>query len=144
MENVTVRIKDKFSDKILKLEEKSTPRIYIDFRPQDIPQVVRFVFKDLGCRLATATGMDTPQGIEILYHFSHDVTGKMISLRTLITDKKNPEIQSITPIFPAAEWIEREMWELLGINFTGHPNLKRLLLAEDWPENNYPLRKQEV
>ncbi len=138
--DVVGRIKEEFSDKIIHFEEKSERRIYIDIQPRDIPEVVRFIFKDLACRFATATGIDTPAGLEILYHFSYDPQGKMISMRTLITDKKHPEIGSISPMFPGAEWIEREMWEMLGINFRGHPNLKRLLLAEEWPEGNHPLR----
>jgi len=142
MEDIIGRIKESFSDKILKLEEKSSRRIYLDFKAQDIQEIVKFVFRDLGCRFSTATATDTPVGIEILYHFSYDSQGKMISLRTLIPDKKHPQIQSITPIFPGAEWIEREMWEMLGINFIGHPNLKRLLLADEWPEGKYPLRHQ--
>ena len=136
-------IKDNFSNKILKFEEKSVRRIYIDFKPQDIPEVVKFVFRDLSCRFVTATGIDTPSGIEILYHFSYDSQGKMISLRTVIADKKKPEIESITPIIRGAEWIEREMWEMLGINFKGHPNLKHLLLIDEWPEGKCPLRHDQ-
>ena len=142
MEDIIFKIKERFSEKIIKFEEKSTRRIYIEFKPQDIPEVVRFVFKDIGCRLATATGTDTPSGIEILYHFSHDSAGKLISLRTIIQDKKNPQIESITPIIRGAEWIEREIWEMLGIKFIGHPNLKRLLLSDEWPEGKYPLRHE--
>ncbi len=67
------------------------------------------------------------------YHFSHDETGRIFSLRTFV-DKKNPEIESISSIIKGAEWIEREIYELLGVNFRNHPNLKRLLLDEDWPE----------
>jgi len=40
-----------------------------------------------------------------------------------------------------AEWIEREIHEMFGVNFKGHPNLKHLLLKDDWPEGNYPLRR---
>lgn len=142
MEDIVNRLKEKFSDKILKFEEKSGRRIYIDFKNEDIPEVVKFIFEDLGCRFVIATGIDTPAGIEILYHFSDDATGKMISLRTLILDKKQPSIESITPIIRGAEWIEREMWELFGIDFKGHPNLKHLLLIEDWPQGKYPLRHE--
>ena len=112
----------------------------MDFKPEDIPEAAKFIFRDLACRFITASGMETPAGLEILYHFSQDSTGKVISLRARIADKKNPEIESIAPIITGAEWIEREMWELLGINFKNHPNLKRLLLAEEWPEGKYPLR----
>jgi Ni,Fe-hydrogenase III component G len=109
---------------------------------KDIREVAKVLFKDLGLRFAIATGTDTPDGLEILYHFSFDKTGQMISARTLIEDKKNPEIDSLTVLSPAFEWIEREIWEMLGINFLGHPNLKRLLLADDWPEGKYPLRQK--
>ena len=80
---------------------------------------------------------------EILYHFSNDPAGEIYSVRVLLEDKLKPEIQSITPIFPGAEWIEREIWEMFGINFPGHLNLKRLLLADDWPQGEYPLRNKK-
>ncbi|MCK9603902.1 MAG: NADH-quinone oxidoreductase subunit C, partial [Candidatus Omnitrophica bacterium] len=120
MEDQVAKLKEKFSSKILNFTEKSKRRIYLEVNPEDIPEAVKFIFRDLGWRFATATGIDTPQGIEILYHFSYDTEGKMISLRTMIKDKKKPEIQSIANIITGAEWIEREMWEMLGINFIGH------------------------
>jgi len=143
MEDVVGRIKEKLAKIILKFYQHSTRRFYIDFKPQDIPEAAQFAFKTLGCRFVTATGIDTPAGIEILYHFSYDKDGKMITLRTLIPDGKHPEIESITPIIIGAEWIEREMWELLGINFKNHPNLKHLLLIDEWPEGDYPLRHKD-
>jgi Ni,Fe-hydrogenase III component G len=142
MENVAERIEKQFADKILKSDQKSARRIYIDFKPEDIPEVAQFVFKDLACRFVIASGTDTPSGIEILYHFSHDQSGKMISLRALIADRKNPRITSIAPIIKGAEWIEREIWELLGVDFIGHPDLRHLLLIDDWPQGKYPLRKE--
>ncbi|MBI4982924.1 MAG: NADH-quinone oxidoreductase subunit C [Candidatus Omnitrophica bacterium] len=136
------RIKEGLSGKIIHWEEKTVRRIYFSVKPEDIYEVVRFLFKDLSLRFSTASGVDTVQGLEILYHFSFDQTGEMFSVRVLIKDKLNPEIQSITPLFPGAEWIEREIWEMLGIKFRGHPNLKRLLLADEWPEGKYPLRRE--
>lgn len=143
MQNVLERIKEGLADKILKFEERSERRSYLDFKPEDIPAAAKFIFKDLGCRFVIASGIDTPAAIEILYHFSDDPTGKMITLRTFLPDKKQPAIASITPIIRGAEWIEREIWEMLGINFKGHPNLKHLLLIDDWPEGEYPLRHKD-
>lgn len=140
MVDIITRLKEKFADKILKVEEKSPRRIYVEINPKDIVELTAFVFKDLGCRFVTASGTDIPEGLEILYHFSDDPSGRIINLRVLIKDKLHPQIKSIAPLFKGAEWIEREMWELLGINFVGHPNLKRLLLIEEWPEGEYPLR----
>ena len=78
--------------------------------------------------------------MEILYHFSVEEIDLVISLRVTLP-KTKLEITSLTSVFTAAHWIEREIHELLGINFVGHPKLKRLLLPEDWPEGVYPLRK---
>ncbi len=138
--DIREKIKQKLDNRIIVWEEKSPRRIYFTIKKEDIFETVRFLFKDLGLRFSIATGTDMPQALEILYHFSFDKTGEFYSVRTLIEDKIKPEIASITPIFPGAEWIEREIWEMLGIKFIGHPNLKRLLLAEDWPQGNYPMR----
>jgi Ni,Fe-hydrogenase III component G len=140
--SVIDEIKDKLGGKITDWHEHSAKRIYFSIKPGDIREVAAFLFKDLGLRFAIATGQDTPQGIEILYHFCFDKAGQIFSARVLLVDKKEPKIDSIATLFPAAEWIEREMWELLGINFTGHPNLTRLLLAEEWPQGKYPLRHE--
>jgi len=136
-------IKEKLKEKITDWYQHSSRRIYFAIKPKDIQEVAGFLFKDLGLRFAIATGQDTPQGLEMLYHFSFDQTGEIISVRVLIEDKKKPQIDSLATLFPAAEWIEREIWEMLGVNFMGHPNLKRLLLADDWPEAKFPLRHQE-
>lgn len=138
--NVKESIKDALGDKITAWEEKSPRRVYFSVKKEDILETTKLLFKGLGLRFSTASGMETPEGFEILYHYSFDESGEIFSVRVFINDKSNPEIDAITPIFPGAEWIEREMWEMLGINFKGHPNLKRLLLAEDWPEGEYPLR----
>ena len=137
------KIKEKLGNKIIDCYVHSPKRVYISIKPQVLKEAVNFLFKELNLRFATASGQDTPGGIEILYHFSFDKTGAIFSLRVLMEDKKSPEIDSIATIFPAAEWIEREIWELLGINFRGHPNLKRLLLSEEWPEGKYPLRHKD-
>ena len=140
-EEILARIKDKFSTRILKVFEKSPHRIYIDFDSKDIPKVANFIFREMRGRLSTVTGIDTRRNIELLYHFSFDSSGTIVSLRTLI-DRDNPEIESVTPVIKGAEWIEREIHELLGVDFINHPNLKRLLLFEDWPEGKYPLRRE--
>ncbi|MDD5155294.1 MAG: NADH-quinone oxidoreductase subunit C [Candidatus Omnitrophica bacterium] len=135
------RIREGLGKKIADWEEKNPRRIYFTLDKEDIFGAVEFLFRQMGLRFAIASGMQTPEGFEILYHFCDDSSGIIYSARVLIQDGKNPAVKSITPIFPGAEWIEREMWEMLGINFIGHPNLKRLLLSDDWPQGQYPLRQ---
>jgi len=138
--SIADEIKERLKDIAIDWYQHSSRRIYFSVKAKDIREVARLLFRDLGLRFAIATGLDTPEGMELLYHFSFDKTGEMISARVLIKDKKKPEIDSLAPLFPAAEWIEREIWEMLGINFIGHPHLKRLLLADEWPQGEYPLR----
>ncbi len=77
--------------------------------------------------------------MEILYHFTIEEINLLVSLRVKLS-KANPEVDSLTPSFEAANWIEREMHEILGINFKGHPDMRKLLLPDDWPQGVYPLR----
>ena len=137
------RIKEKLQDKIRDWQEKSVKRIYFAIDKKDIYKVTQVLFKELELRFITASATDMPDHFEMMYHFSNDPAGEIYSARVLLEDKLKPEIQSITPLFPGAEWIEREIWELMGINFQGHPNLKKLLLADEWPEGEYPLRNKK-
>lgn len=135
------KLEEKFDKKIIKYDKKSERRIYLDINPADLTDFAQYIFRDMGARFAIASGVDTPKGIEILYHFSFDSSGLVLSLRILL-DRNSPEVESLTPIFKAAEWIEREINELLGVNFRNHPNLRHLLLPDDWPKGNYPLRRK--
>ncbi|MFQ3580143.1 MAG: NADH-quinone oxidoreductase subunit C [Bacteroidales bacterium] len=146
--NVIEQIRERLSEKIVSnIEEKTKKRFYLEVAKENIVEVVKVLFIDMKLRFITSSATDMEQYFEILYHFSNDKTGDIISLRTKIDkstlqENQLSEVDSITPIITGAEWIEREIWELLGINFKGHPNLKRLLLSDDWPEGNYPLRQK--
>jgi len=142
-EDIIAAIKEKLGHKLSNFSQPSERRIYCVAESRDIADIARTLFWDLGLRFATATAAQLEQGFEILYHFSFDKTGQLITVRTLLEDKEHPEADSLAPTFKAAEWIEREMHEILGIHFKNHPNLSHLLLVDDWPEGEYPLRKEK-
>ena len=119
---------------------KNDRRVYVTVPPGDVPRVCRYLFEHLGARFAIATCADTRGGMEILYHFMVPREHRMITVRTLVK-KSSPEIESIATFLPAAEWIEREIYDLFGVRFTGHPDPRRILMADDWPEGVYPLRR---
>ena len=144
MDDILKKIGDRFGDKVLKVERKSSRRAYIDIHPRDTVDVVRYMFKDLALRFNIASAVDDFDKIEILYHFAHDPSGAVVSIRTCLSDKDNPRIDTVTHVMKAAWWIEREMHELYGINFEGNSDMRRLLLPDDWPENVYPMRKSFV
>ena len=132
-------IKSKFKKSIKDYIDKSDKRVYIEINPKNIIEVVKYLFVDLEARFNTASGTDTRFHIEILYHFTIERLNLLISIRVKL-DRDKPKIDSITSVIKGSAWIEREMHELIGIDFIGHPNLERLLLAEDWPEGVCPLR----
>jgi len=129
-----------FGKKITGVVDHNDRRTYITVAPENVPAVSRFMFADCGGRLCTVTGIDTRGGIEILYHFMFPKDRRVITLKTLV---KKPElsIESIGTFMPAAIWIERELHDILGVTFTGHPDPRRLIMADDWPEGVYPLRR---
>lgn len=134
-------IRKHFESEALHWHKHSRNRIYMEIKPADIVKAAKYLIETAKSRFIIISGVDLPEEIELLYHFSFDAGGLVFSVKTRLP-KANAEIDSITPLFKGAEWIEREVWELLGVNFRNHPNLKHLLLKEDWPKENYPLRKE--
>ena len=138
-EEVLKDIRDRLKEDIVGFFDKSPKRVYIEIKPESIRRVAEYVTKDLGARFNIASGVDARYHMEILYHFIIEDINLLISFRAKL-EKPKLEIDSLTAVFEAANWIEREIHELLGINFKGHPDLRRLLLSDDWPEGVHPLR----
>lgn len=129
-------------DKLTGYEQPLENRIYLSCEAENSYALNKFLFEDVPLRFVIATGIDSEDCFEILYHYSYDQTGCVITLKAFIRDRENPTVESISPFLPAAEWIEREIHDVLGIEFKNHPDMRRLLLADDWPEGVYPLRKE--
>ncbi|MFO7626196.1 MAG: NADH-quinone oxidoreductase subunit C [Candidatus Fermentibacteraceae bacterium] len=139
-EQVLRDLGSRFGDDILGIFDKSPKRVFINLKPRAIAWVAPYIFRELGARFNIATGTDTPDGIEILYHFTLEDLNLMLNIRVLL-DRDNPVIVSLGKHIEAVNWIEREMKELLGITFEGHPDPRRLLLPDNWPDGVYPLRQ---
>lgn len=74
----------------------------------------------------------------VLYHVYSMLHNRSLCLKVMLPED-DPTVSSVTDIYPAANWFEREVYDLMGITFTGHPDLRRLLMPEDW--DGHPLRK---
>jgi NADH-quinone oxidoreductase subunit C len=139
-EKVVHSIRQVLGEMILEMKVHSPRRIYVDIAPENLVEAARRVFRELDARYAIASGLQTPGGFEVLHHFVLDSAHVVVSLRVR-TGAEAPQVPSITSVVKGAEFIEREMHDLLGIGFPGHPNMKRLILSDDWPEGVYPLRR---
>ncbi|MFH1371371.1 MAG: NADH-quinone oxidoreductase subunit C [Planctomycetota bacterium] len=133
---------DQIREKLEGIEQTKDNRFYLLCEAENSFAVNRFLFEDMKCRFVIATAIDAVHCYEVLYHFAHDQTGCFLTVKTFIRDKEKPGVESIAQFIPGAMWIEREMHDLMGIEFRNHPDMRRLILADDWPEGVYPLRKK--
>lgn len=138
---LAARLREALGDRLAAVRERSARRVCVDAAGEDVPEISRRLLGELGARLQTATGVDAPPDeVEILYHWALDAQGCVVTVCTRL-DRARPALESLAPFCPAAEWIEREIRELLGVEFLHHPDPRHLLLADDWPEGQYPLRR---
>jgi NADH:ubiquinone oxidoreductase subunit C len=88
--------------------------------------------------LITQTAVDFQTHMTVVCHLESTTLRHLIVVKSNLTDRENPVIDSISSLYPTAEFQEREIFDLFGIRFNNHPNLKRLFLEDDY---GYPLRK---
>ena len=103
-------------------------------------EVARFVKETLGCRYFNwLTAVDyKEQGLEVLARLDDVEAVVGVTLRMRL-EPGTPRCPSLTSLFRGANWMERECYDMFGVTFDGHPDLRRILLGEDW--EGYPLRK---
>ncbi len=91
--------------------------------------------------LLCITGVDWGQDLGIIYHLRSTIYEHAVVLKTRISDRINPVVDTISDLWNTADFHEREVYDLLGIKFANHPDLRRLFLDSSW---GYPLRKDYV
>lgn len=115
-------------------------RIRITIEPDRMRDAIMAAQEQLACeRLLAISTVDNTETLELIYHLI-GLHRTIISLATRLP-RQLPEIGTVSDLLPPAEIYERQVHDLFGITFSGHPGLKRLMLNEDWPEGEYPLRK---
>jgi Ni,Fe-hydrogenase III large subunit/Ni,Fe-hydrogenase III component G len=133
----------KFGDALRSVEKPVPGTFYVTVDRSAILPVARWLQDDLGARFIISAGTDrrpTDGCFTITHIFSRDKHKQFICLRADVPENGG-EISSITPVVPAANWAEREFQDMIGVKADGHPDPRRLVLADDWPEGVYPLRK---
>jgi len=139
-ESIIKSFKEKFSSDILATVVKNQKRVTISIRPDAMIRAADYLYKTAGLRFIIASAVHTKRGFEIHYHFSKDSCGLILNMHVIL-DREKPEIESLSNMFSASNWIEREMHELFGINFLNHPNQEKLISEGNWAEGVYPYRK---
>lgn len=88
------------------------------------------------------TCVDYPEHMIMVYHLRSMTHGHEMVLKVKIEDRENPVVDTLSHIWRTAEYHEREVYDLFGVKFTNHPDLRRILLDDDW--EGYPMRKDYV
>lgn len=139
-ERIEQLIRDKFPEAIQESQDLAgVPTFFV--RADDIVGVCSFLkdTPELGFDyLMSLTAVDRPENFEVVYHLYSIPNKHYVTLKAKIGREK-PLIASVYPVWLAADWQEREVYDMFGIEFEGHPDLRRILLEEDF--EGFPLRK---
>ena len=90
------------------------------------------------CDLTAVDWYPSEPRFEVVYHLLSIPTKERVRLKARL-DGSSPAIESVTSVWPSANFYEREVFDLFGVRFTGHPNLKRIMMPDNW--EGHPLRK---
>lgn len=114
----------------------------IEIAPNRIARVCEFLKYDQDfVRLSSVTAVDRHPAeprFEVVYHLHSVKHNQRLRVKCRVNGR-DPEMDSVTPVWRSANWYEREVFDMFGIKFRNHPNLQRILMPDDW--EGYPLRK---
>jgi len=111
----------------------------IEIDNENLVSVSRFLRDQLGFDLLSCiSGVDMLDHLETVYHMRSTTRNQLLQVKVRI-DNERPEVNSIVSVWATANWLERETYDMFGIHFTGHPDLRRMLLDDDF--DGYPMLK---
>ena len=134
-------VADKLSGSVPDSVEKSDLR-NVWIKSEKLIEVCQFMMSEDDFRmdyLNAVTAVDFIDHFDVIYQLTSTSTQQRVTIRVSLTGRDNLQIDSVTKLWGGANLQEREIWALMGIKFTGHPNMKRLLLWEGF--EGHPLRK---
>ncbi|MEJ0032521.1 MAG: NADH-quinone oxidoreductase subunit C [Bacteroidota bacterium] len=143
-------IKEKFEDQVV-LVEQLYDFLTITFKKDRIIEIIEFLYENPETKyqfLTTLFAVHYPdqKAMAIVYQLHNLVNNHRVRLKIYLSEE-NPSVPTLTNVFSAANWMERETYDFFGVTFDGHPNLKRILNVEDmiiFPmRKEYPLEDQQ-
>jgi Ni,Fe-hydrogenase III large subunit/Ni,Fe-hydrogenase III component G len=142
-QNLIAGIKEKYPEALLTSTQPNPFRLFLTVDRENIQDVADYLFNTAKARLILSAGTDKSpinDTYEVTYVFSLDRDNLIIALKEVVPPS-DPRVPSLTNIIPGADWHEREMRDLMGIVPEGHPDPRRLVVSDDWPDDVFPLRK---
>lgn len=139
---ISEKIKARFGDAIVDVKIDGVIEPFVKVVPTHLEQVAKYLRDDADLQfdyLMCLSGVDLGKGLlGVTYHLYSMQWRHKITMKVEIPIEK-PEVPSVASVWHSANWHEREAYDMVGIKFTGHPELRRILLPDDYP--GHPLRK---
>lgn len=136
-EETARRINEQFPDVAIRFNQTD-----VWVKPESILEVTKFLKETPGLEysfLTSVTAVDFIEYFELVYHLLSMKHNHSTILKAKVPGRGEPSVNSVISVWQGADMQEREIWDLMGIRFEGHPNMKRILLWEGFP--GHPLRK---
>ncbi len=141
-QEIAAILKERFADAILEAKTEGVLQPWVSVAPGSIRSVALFLRDDDRMKfdlLMCLSGMDYTAGkLGVVYHLDSTTLGHKITLKVQVP-AADPHLQSVESVWKTANWHEREAFDLIGLIFDDHPDLRRILLPDDW--EGHPLRK---
>ena len=137
-QEIASQLSDKLPNALLGVDDVS---LWVE--PESIAQVCRVLKSEWSLDfLVAVTGVDRIEYFEVIYHLNSIARNRSLVVKTRIYDRNAPSLPSVYEVWQGADLQEREVWDLMGISFLGHPNLRRILTWEGFP--GHPLQKTHL
>ena len=137
-EEVARQLRERYPDAVQEWNESA-----VWIAPESTLDVAQFLKETAGMEfsyLNSISAVDFIEYFEIVYHLTSFEHNHSTVIKTRVYGREEFTIPSVVAVWPGADYQEREIWDLMGIGFAGHPNLKRIMLWEGFP--GHPLRKE--
>ena len=139
-QEIHAKLQAKFGEKIGTLSEGVDPACAVD--TASIADVCQHLASEPGFEMTSLmclSSTDDKTNLGVVYNLCSMAHKHKITLKVLLADRENPRLPTVAHIWGTADWHEREAYDMMGIVFEGHPDLRRLLCPDDW--EGWPLRK---
>jgi NADH-quinone oxidoreductase subunit C len=140
---IAALLKERLKDKVLEVVENER-HSHVRLAPDVLVAACEFLRDDDRTafeQLHDVTAVDWVDYFDVVIHLYSIRRKHGLCIKVKTPSREDATCPSVTPVWPAADWHERETWDLMGVKFVGHPHLRRILLPEDW--QGHPLRKDE-
>jgi len=145
-QEIYAQLSAKFGDSVIEFQTEETQNPTVIVSPSGLEEIFKYLKDEEALQFDSLMNLaghdpDPESELVVIYHLHSIELDHYITIKTF-TDRESPKVDSVANLYGTADWHEREAYDLFGIIFEGHPDLKRILMEEDW--EGFPLKKDYV